>query len=61
MRADERCRAASKREFRPHGGQRSGEAASVGGSYKRRRSPAHTMGMASVRHGRLSFELIVLD
>ena len=33
--SDERRRAASRREFRPLGGQRSGEAASVGGSYKR--------------------------
>jgi uncharacterized membrane protein len=34
---DERCRAASKREYRPRGGQRSGGAASVGGSQKRLR------------------------
>src|SRR6185437_1117150 len=36
-RGNERCRAASRRELRPHRGQRSGEAASVGGPYKRRR------------------------
>jgi uncharacterized protein len=32
-----------------------------GSPTERRRSPAHTMGVAGVRAGRLSFELIVLD
>ena len=31
-----------------------------GSPTERRRAPAHTMGVASVRRGRLSFELIVL-
>jgi putative phosphoesterase len=32
-----------------------------GSPTERRRSPAHTMGVATVRRGRVSFELIVLD
>jgi hypothetical protein len=32
-----------------------------GSPTERRRSPAHTMGVASVRRGQTSFELIVLD
>ena len=32
-----------------------------GSPTERRRSPAHTMGLATVRRGRVSFELIVLD
>src|SRR6185312_8389899 len=44
----ERRRAASRREFRPRGGQRSGEAASVGGPYERgarKRAPRTGMTM----------------
>jgi putative phosphoesterase len=32
-----------------------------GSPTERRRAPAHTMGMATVRDGRVAFELIVLD
>src|SRR5690348_7038079 len=57
---DERRRAVSRREFSPRGGQRSGAAASVGGSYKHRRKRGSPHPMSLLRWIVIAVVFVVL-